>query len=864
MRTVFFLSLVAVAQILGIARVEAKNSLRVDDVLATRSPLVWVLATVRDTHGLPIPDLGVEDFRVLEETGTEGLKPLKVLSAPLSGVDICLAIDSSRQMIGPPLAMARVAGIRLVDNLTENDRVAVVAFTDGVDFSKPIPQFDEKKEIDFTDDRFALRKVINRQYGRGNCPLYDGLAKAIAVTFRQPVGNRAIILFSQGNDAALGGPPDSGSRFYEPKAPITGATRSGIPIYTIGIGNSVNRPYLEGLAMITGGEYLETPRPDELALFLRKTVLRLKQQYLIVYSSTRVDRTGPFQVSLKLGQGEDAIEEASEVALGEIQDGSGSPFIPPSLEARMGEDMPEEMAASLDSLAAGALPVDATTLQSLAGQIPGGTGALSATALQSLASQIPGGAGALSATALQNLASQIPGGTGALSATTLQSLASQIPGGTGALSATTLQSLAGQIPGGTGALSATTLQSLASQIPGGTGGSLSATTLQSLASQIPGGTGALSATTLQSLAGQIPGGTGALSATALQSLASQIPSGTGALSATALQSLAGQIPGGTGALSATALQSFASQIPGGTGALSATALQSLAGQIPGGTGVLSATALQSLAGQIPGGTGALSATALQNLAGQLSAGTGVMDATAMEALALQMSAAKKAREEDTSFAGRMAAFVQDNDQELAIAVGTFLLILMLSVIILKGGRKRRQLTEWSEDESVGVPSIGVYPGSTQIAEDPQPTGPTEASTSSPPSQSKESTLERTLLASALDDSAEETLGETDIIPPPQKDVAFLDVKEGPVSLEAPFRITRNITIGRHPDSDLHLDHATVSRKHARIVLQDLVFTIEDLGSGNGTHLNGLPVIAATPLTNGDEIKMGEVVLVFRR
>jgi hypothetical protein len=241
-----------------------------------------------------------------------------------------------------------------------------------------------------------------------------------------------------------------------------------------------------------------------------------------------------------------------------------------------------------------------------------------------------------------------------------------------------------------------------------------------------------------------------------------------------------------------------------------------------------------------------------------------MDVTAMEALALQVSAARKVREQDTSFAGRVAAFVQENDQELAITVGTFLLILMLSAIILKGGRKRRHMTEWSDDESAGIPSIGVYPAATQVADGHQRTGPTEASTGSPPSQSKESTLERTLLAGAPDDLAEATLGETDILPVPEKNVAFLHVKEGPVSLEAPFRIARNITIGRHPDSDLHLDHATVSRKHARILLQDLVFTIEDLGSGNGTHLNGLPVIAATPLTNGDEIKMGEVILVFRR
>ena len=57
----------------------------------------------------------------------------------------------------------------------------------------------------------------------------------------------------------------------------------------------------------------------------------------------------------------------------------------------------------------------------------------------------------------------------------------------------------------------------------------------------------------------------------------------------------------------------------------------------------------------------------------------------------------------------------------------------------------------------------------------------------------------------------------------------------------------------------------VSRRHARITRGQNGYFITDLGSSNGTTVNGQPLAArrAYPLRNGDRIKVGLVVIQFR-
>ena len=77
-----------------------------------------------------------------------------------------------------------------------------------------------------------------------------------------------------------------------------------------------------------------------------------------------------------------------------------------------------------------------------------------------------------------------------------------------------------------------------------------------------------------------------------------------------------------------------------------------------------------------------------------------------------------------------------------------------------------------------------------------------------------------------------------------------------------FDFDHSLVVGRSKNVDLQLDDASVSRRHASIVLEQGVWRLVDLGSANGTDLNGRPVSAATALADGDTIAFGGVVAVF--
>ena len=68
-------------------------------------------------------------------------------------------------------------------------------------------------------------------------------------------------------------------------------------------------------------------------------------------------------------------------------------------------------------------------------------------------------------------------------------------------------------------------------------------------------------------------------------------------------------------------------------------------------------------------------------------------------------------------------------------------------------------------------------------------------------------------------------------------------------------------LGRDPAAAIPIDHASVSRRHAQVSLRGDGATLEDLGSRNGTYLNGRLLEGSAPLTDGDVIRLGPVTIV---
>ncbi|MGK3982867.1 sigma 54-interacting transcriptional regulator [Sorangium sp. So ce136] len=73
-----------------------------------------------------------------------------------------------------------------------------------------------------------------------------------------------------------------------------------------------------------------------------------------------------------------------------------------------------------------------------------------------------------------------------------------------------------------------------------------------------------------------------------------------------------------------------------------------------------------------------------------------------------------------------------------------------------------------------------------------------------------------------------------------------------------------LIVGRSDDADVRLDTAAVSRRHARIVVSGGEIRITDLGSHNGTVVNGERIEGSRTLGSGDVVAIGDTTLMLRR
>lgn len=76
-------------------------------------------------------------------------------------------------------------------------------------------------------------------------------------------------------------------------------------------------------------------------------------------------------------------------------------------------------------------------------------------------------------------------------------------------------------------------------------------------------------------------------------------------------------------------------------------------------------------------------------------------------------------------------------------------------------------------------------------------------------------------------------------------------------------IERRIRIGRQSDNDLVVTDPGISRHHAEVINERGTCTLHDLGSTNGTYVNG-SVVTEHALRDGDRISLGSTVVEFRR
>lgn len=99
------------------------------------------------------------------------------------------------------------------------------------------------------------------------------------------------------------------------------------------------------------------------------------------------------------------------------------------------------------------------------------------------------------------------------------------------------------------------------------------------------------------------------------------------------------------------------------------------------------------------------------------------------------------------------------------------------------------------------------------------------------------------------------------IPTPREGLAELTIVRGPSAGERFILDIPEVTIGRDPKCEVFLNDRTVSRRHAHLSLQNGRALIEDLGSLNGTWVDGA-IVSQGELHNGSTLQIGTFKMIL--
>ncbi|MCZ7557353.1 MAG: VWA domain-containing protein [Bacteroidia bacterium] len=180
----------------------------------------------------------VEEFSIIEHASPTARYPISV----------ALVMDASGSMVGAGNAGARSAGHDFVDLMDGVlDEMTVLFFTNTVTLYQQM-----------TTIKPMLHAAVDALYASGATAVWDGAYAGLTEVAQNGVNpKRAVVLLTDGGD---------NSSTSSPASVIAKANQSGIRVFTVGLGTSINESELKLIAQLTGGLYFQTPDPTQLRL----------------------------------------------------------------------------------------------------------------------------------------------------------------------------------------------------------------------------------------------------------------------------------------------------------------------------------------------------------------------------------------------------------------------------------------------------------------------------------------------------------------------------------------------------------------------------------------------------------------------
>jgi Ca-activated chloride channel family protein len=292
---------VIVATVAAIGAFVIQSFAAPQQVFRSTADVVPLFVTAAEKSGRLVTDLTKDDFQVFDNGKPQ---PLTQFDNSPQPIRLIVLIDISGSMEGN-LRLLRGASEELFRHLGERDLMRVGTFGDEISISPT-----------FTRDPAAIAAWLPREIPpNARTPLWGAADQAMGEFSAVTEGRRVILILSDGKDSG----PQFGKKFLSPieigdraqrddvmiygvgvYGSLAGAMRSGAP--TIGgmLASTFPDPGLGGVALDTGGGYIELRGRDDLSAVFGRVIDELHQQYLLGFAPPARDgKTHKIEVKIK-------------------------------------------------------------------------------------------------------------------------------------------------------------------------------------------------------------------------------------------------------------------------------------------------------------------------------------------------------------------------------------------------------------------------------------------------------------------------------------------------------------------------------------------------------------------------------------
>lgn len=243
-----------------------------DEVIKVETALVSVPVSVLDKNGIFIQDLKKENFQIFENGVKQQLEYFKPVDEPFT---VVLLIDRS-DSVRPVIDDLKKAALAFVDQLRPADRAIGIAF-------------DRKYYIlnNKVRDRESLKSAIQNLTTGAGTHLYATVEGIINRIFKDLPGRKALILFTDGQEAWSWDQPKGAIPKETYQTSIQAAEETGTQIYTIQFDSNFRTKegdkYMKEIPLKTGGLYFRADKLKDLNKVFGQIADELRFQYSIGY-----------------------------------------------------------------------------------------------------------------------------------------------------------------------------------------------------------------------------------------------------------------------------------------------------------------------------------------------------------------------------------------------------------------------------------------------------------------------------------------------------------------------------------------------------------------------------------------------------